>query len=450
MKRTRISSILLWAVFLLIHVGAAAAEQPVSEPLSLAQAVAIVLEKSPLSEAAVQGISAARMEQKAARGQFLPKLKTGFDFTVFDQVPTIEIPAMPPIPAQQFEAGSYRQLSATTSLEQPLFTGGALLSQYRLAGLGLNESETRREAVRQDLILKTHEAYFGVLVSEKLLDVADQAVAQLESHEEVARQFYETGMIPKNDVLKVVVQLADTRRKRIQASHQLEMARSQFNTLLRRDMDAPVLLSESLDERPYERTLEECLQIAQERHPDLLLSDLQIRKADQSVRLARSGLLPHLALVGALTHEQGGFAEADKVLSATLHAEWTVWEWGSTYYRMKSAQSLLAVARAQDAQLRDKVLLEVRQAFLAVREWKEAIHVARASIEQAKENFRITEEQFKASVTTSTEVLDAQTLLAQAQVNYYSALSEYNVSLARLEKAMGVLEPPPQSVGGDR
>lgn len=411
--------------------------------------MAIVLEKSPLSEATAQGVSAARMEQKAAKGEFLPKLKTGFDFTVFDQVPTIEIPAMPPIPAQQFEAGSYRQLSATTSLEQPLFTGGALLSQYRLAGLGLNESEVRREAVRQDLVLKTHEAYFGVLVSEKLLDVADQAVAQLESHEQVARHFYETGMIPKNDVLKVVVQLADNRRKRIQASHQLEMARSQFNTLLRREMDAPVLLSEPLYERPYDRTLEDCLRIARERHPELLLSDLTIRKAEQSVRLARSGLLPQLGLVGALTHEEGGFAEADKVLSATVHAEWSVWEWGSTYYRMKSAQSQLAVAKAQDAQLRDKILLDVRQAFLAVREWKEAIDVARASIEQAKENFRITEEQFKASVTTSTEVLDAQTLLAQAQVNYYSALSAYNISIARLEKAIGVLEPPAQPAGGN-
>lgn len=447
MKRTGISWLLVWVVGLSFHGWASAAEQPDDGPLSLAQAVAIVLERSPLSEATAQGVSAARMEQKAARGEFLPKLKTGFDFTVFDQVPTIEIPAMPPIPAQQFEAGSYRQLSATTSLEQPLFTGGALLSQYRLAGLGLNESEVRREAVRQDLVLKTHEVYFGVLVSEKLLDVADQAVAQLESHEQVARNFYETGMIPKNDVLKVVVQLADNRRKRIQASHQLEMARSQFNTLLRRDMDAPVLLSEPLYERPFEQSLEDCLRIVRERHPDLLLSELAIRKADQAVRLARSGLLPHLGLVGALTHEQGGFAEADQVLSATLHAEWSVWEWGSTYYRMKSAQSLLAVAKAQDAQLRDKILLDVRQAFLALREWKEAIDVARASIEQAKENFRITEEQFKASVTTSTEVLDAQTLLAQAQVNYYSALSEYNISIARLEKAMGVLEPP--AAGGD-
>ena len=418
------------------------AQEGQAKPLSLSEAIEIVLEKSPLSEVSSQGVVAAEEERKAARGEFLPKLKTGFDFTVLNEVPTIEIPAMPPVPGQSFQAGSYRQLSATTSLEQPLFTGLALLSQYRLAGLSMSEAEVQRGGTRQELILKTHEAYFGLLVAEKLRDVANLAVTQLESHAEVARQFYETGMIPKNDLLKVLVQLADTKRKRIQASHQLDLACSQFNILLRRSMEEPVALTETLSYRPYERALDECLQLALRHHPELLISDLQIQKAGQSVRLAQSGWYPHFALVGSLTHEDGGFADSDKVLSATLHAEWSVWEWGSKYYKVKSAESQRAIARARHTQITDTVQLQVRQAYLMVQEWKEAISVAEASIEQARENFRITEEQFTANVTTSTEVLDAQTLLDQAQVNYYSSLSDYNISIARLERAMGILSPP--------
>ena len=440
MRWARVAAIFLGSFFL--SAAAAAAQEGQAKPLSLSEAIEIVLENSPLSEVSIQGVAAAEQERKSTRGEFLPKLKTGFDFTVYNDVPTILIPAAPPVPAQSFPAGSYRQLSSTTSLEQPLFTGLALLSQHRLAGLSLGEAEVQREGTQQELVLKTHEAYFGVLVAEKLLDVANLAVTQLESHAEVARQFFETGMTPKNDLLKVIVQLADTKRNQILASHQLELARSQFNILLRRSMEEPVVLTETLACRPYARTLDECLQLALQRHPEVRISNLQILKADQSIRLARSGLYPHFAVVGSLTQEDGALAESDQVLRATLHAEWSVWEWGSQYYKVKSAESQQAVARARHAQISDSLQLQVRQAYLMVQEWKEAISVSEASIEQAQENFRITEEQFKSNVTTSTDVLDAQTLLDQAQVNYYSALSDYNVSIARLERAMGILSPP--------
>jgi outer membrane protein TolC len=47
------------------------------------------------------------------------------------------------------------------------------------------------------------------------------------------------------------------------------------------------------------------------------------------------------------------------------------------------------------------------------------------------------EERYKYQVATATELLDAVTLLAQAQVNYYGALSDYNTAIARLERNMG-------------
>jgi outer membrane protein TolC len=58
-------------------------------------------------------------------------------------------------------------------------------------------------------------------------------------------------------------------------------------------------------------------------------------------------------------------------------------------------------------------------------------------VSQAEENFRINEERYKGQVATSTDVLDALTLLTQARTNYYSALSDYNVAKARLARSIG-------------
>ena len=63
--------------------------------------------------------------------------------------------------------------------------------------------------------------------------------------------------------------------------------------------------------------------------------------------------------------------------------------------------------------------------------------VAEKAVGQAEENYRINQERYKEQVATSTEVLDALTLLDRAQVNYYTALSDFNIARARLQKATG-------------
>ncbi len=420
--------------------------------LGLSEAVAIVLKESPLSRIAEADVLAADYGKKAARSEFLPKLKVDFNYTVLDEAPGMDFFEGEPDPANPWsllppmEVVSTRQMTAQGTLEQPLFTGFALLSQYRIAGLGQQEASIKQRMVQQELILQTHEAYFRVLVTEKYLDVAEQAVTQLEAHAEVSRQFYESGMIPKNDLLKALVQIADAKRKRIEAGHQLDLARSRFNTLLRWEIDRPFKLKETLVFRPYNQSLKDCIRIAREHHPELLLADLSIKKADKGITLARSSLYPSIFFAGGVRHEDGTFSEDDYALSATLHVEWALWEWGGNYYKIQQRLAQRLQTKMNHAQKIDSIHLQVREAYLSLKEWQEALDVAQASIEQAEENYRITEEQFKENITTSTEVLDAQTLLGQAQVNYYSALSNYNTAVARLERVMGVLKAPLKDV----
>jgi outer membrane protein TolC len=69
------------------------------------------------------------------------------------------------------------------------------------------------------------------------------------------------------------------------------------------------------------------------------------------------------------------------------------------------------------------------------------ISVAQKSIEQAEENLRLNEERYKYQVATATDVLDAVVLLAQTRLNYFSALGNFNVAKAQLERSMGRMYP---------
>ena len=75
-----------------------------------------------------------------------------------------------------------------------------------------------------------------------------------------------------------------------------------------------------------------------------------------------------------------------------------------------------------------------------LRESEKNLPVTQTAIEQAEENHRMSVERYKEQVTTNTEVLDAQTLLSQAKDNYYDALYRYNIALAQLRVAMGLLD----------
>ena len=116
---------------------------------------------------------------------------------------------------------------------------------------------------------------------------------------------------------------------------------------------------------------------------------------------------------------------------------WTFGEWGKTRSSVREKESL----KKQLIQIRfaliDQIRLQIKEAMLALDEAEKNIPTTKKAIEQAEENLKVSQERYKAQVTTSTEVLDAQTLLTQARTNYYNALYDHNLAKAKLHRAMG-------------
>jgi outer membrane protein TolC len=85
----------------------------------------------------------------------------------------------------------------------------------------------------------------------------------------------------------------------------------------------------------------------------------------------------------------------------------------------------------------DNIDLEVKEAFLRTKESEKNITTIEKAIEQSKENLRITEERYKEQVSTTTDVLVAQTLFTETMTNYYNALYDFKIAKAILYRAIG-------------
>ncbi len=122
-----------------------------------------------------------------------------------------------------------------------------------------------------------------------------------------------------------------------------------------------------------------------------------------------------------------------EVKQAQASLSWRFWSWGQNDDRVAAAVARKLAAEKRVAQLQDSITLQAREAYLALDRARKNIDVTQAAVQQAEENYRINEARYQAQLNTSTQVLDAQTLLTRANANYYSALYDYALARAKID-----------------
>lgn len=409
-------------------------------PLSLPEAVELALTANLGIKRSQEEINAAEALRNASRTGFLPSLGTSYTYLHRNEERTTRSP----VTGQATVALPQDQYTWNTSLRQPIFTGFKLLNEYRLSELGLDRAEVEAKLTRQDVILDAKNAYYSVLKNLKLLDVAEQQVTSIAAQRDVAENFYKVGLSPLNDLLQAQVQLANAVQRRTVAVNDLEIARAQFNTVLRRPVNTPVALVDDVGLTSYRPSLEESLDEAQKQRLEIRVANLDVDIAERQVRLTEKDYFPAVDVVGSYIRVgddwqvDGGVGISDAAgWNVQATATWSLWEWGRTGYGRKEKLSRLAQSKYRRSELLDTINLEVKQAYLRTKEAEQNIATVGQAVEQAKENLRITEEQYKEQVATQTDVLVAQTLLTQTETNYTNALFDFKIAKAFLLRAIG-------------
>jgi len=444
-------------IFFSFSLGAGPSFAQKDPPLTLKESVDLALKQSVLAHAAREGVRGAEAQRKEALKGFFPKLSTTYNYTRLNEAPSFTfprisftLPAAAPIavniPSSTVDAGTKDNYTWTLEARQPLFAGGAILANYQVNKIGAQIARWEEAATIQDIVQEVRVTYFNILKAGRILDVARQSLEQLKAHRDLAQNFYDVGMIPKNDLLYAEVQLANGEQFLVRAENGLELANSRFNTILRRGIDTPVTVEDILAYQPFEKNLEACLTNALDRRPELKSYALKVEQARNGVRLARSDYFPSLSMVGNYSRfgdepDLGGTPyKNEESWYVMAVANWNFWEWGKTMNRVDFSKARENQMLDMLSNVRDQITLELKSAYLLLREAEKQVLVSKRAIEQAEENFRINQERYREQVATSTDVLDAQTLLTKAKSDYYNALGDYNISQAKLERAMGIIE----------
>jgi len=437
-KRSDFKWVSALLVFLLLpNIGAAQSSQ---DALGLRDAIESALKANLEIKRSLEEIHAAEAVRHSSMTKFLPTLGTSYTYVHRNEERTS--PSL--LSGRDIVTSPQDQYTFATTFTQPVFTGFGLINEYKLSELGLDRAEVSAKLTRQNVILDAKNAYFSVLKSQKLLDVAYQTVASIASQKEVSENFYKVGLSPLNDLLQSQVQLANAKQQLTIAQNNLEIARTQFNTVLRRPVNMPVLLVDELDYSSFQESLDSCLAIAQKNRLEIQVADLDIEVAEKQVKLTERDYFPSVNLTGTYARTgddwdaHGGEGISDSAgWNVQATASWDFWQWGRTGFGRKEKLARLSQSKYRKTEVLDSINLEVKQAYLRTKEAEQNIVTIEKAVEQAKENLRITEEQYKEQVATQTDVLVAQTLLTQTMTNYFNALYDFKIAHAVLMRALG-------------
>ena len=412
-------------------------------PISLQEAIAIALKNNHTLRKAFEDMGIARDDRDMARSLFLPGITAGYAYDRTDRQRAMVDPANPLMPPMYAGEKEFRR--AEIKVMMTIWDFGRSLGAYNQASLAQEIAGLVYERTRQQVILEVVNAYFNLLRARRGRVIAEESLAQAREHLKTAISFEKYGVVDRNDVLRARVRVAEVRQMLIKAKNAVELATSALNSVLGVNVNLPTRVIDDTRIIPFSLNLKDCLQLAIEHRPEFNVVQKAIGIEEEGIRAARAGHLPRIYVAGGYSWndddyqrfaDSGGNLHDDNI-SGEIGIQIDLFSGGRTLAEMRKAKKKLARAEEKAKEVCDGISLQVKAAFLAIHEAKDRIGVAKEAVAQAEENLRLMNNKYRQNVVTSIDVIDAETLLTRSKQNYYTALYDYIVALARVENATG-------------
>ena len=292
--------------------GAALGQEASIRILILQESIDIALVDNLSVKAAEEKVKTAEQKVKEARSAMMPSISGSGSYTYFGKLPTIEFDLeLPGNLAEvmggggptEIEMGYEDTYRAGLSIQQPIFTWGKIYNNYKQAKLSLGASRQELESVKQQVTLDVTTSFYGVLLTEKLVRVAEMAVDQVQAHVKIAQSLVDVGMATNFDLLRAKVQSANTRSQLIRAKNGLKLFKDSFKNTIGMNLDVQINVQDELVYQPLELELDRLIDSAMANRPEIKQIQFQEQVGEKFVSLAKAGNKPSLALIGDYSWE---------------------------------------------------------------------------------------------------------------------------------------------------
>jgi len=421
-----------------------------ASPLTLQQAIAIALEKNPQRKAALAETKAAAANVREARSFLLPHV-TFFETATRGNDPVYAFGSK--LRQQRFTTADFalNLLNTPTPLNNystrfggtwNLFDSFASWRGVDRAELGKEAAAHQLERADQEIVFGVVNAYDGVLLAKKDLEVAEQAMKTAQAILERSKTRVESGVAVQSDLLNAQVRMAVRKQELIRAQNSLSLSRAELDRALGIFAGKEIELVEGLAERVLpEKPLEELEKQAMEARSDLKRIRSEEAAQEQNVAIAKASFGPRVNAFANWEADNPTFVSGGGGNNwiAGIEVQLDLFQGGARRARLQRERAMQEKVAALKDAARDAIRLEVRRAYYDLDTARQQVEVAKTAIAEAQESLRITQNRYESGVSTITDLLSAEEAASRSQADYWQTVYRYHTSYANLELATGTL-----------
>jgi outer membrane protein len=412
----------------------AAAQQPQPEPtpITLDEAVARALGRSPALAQASQQVENAATGRRTAYGAFLPTLSASSGASLRS--------------TERFDPGTDRIVSGSSdsynagiNAGYDLFTGGRRFAELDRSGADMRAAEARREDQRFQVTLQTKQLFFTALRQGELLDVARSRLGQAEESLEMTRRQARLGMATTSDTLRARLEMVNARQAVLTAETQTRAARFALARQVGEPQPVVPTAPADLEPTPLPLSDAEVLEAAEMNSPGVLAAAAATGAAGAAYTSARTAYLPTLRLSTGYSwaNEAASFNDGNTSWSLSLSGSLPIFNGFQREATIARAEQTRNLSRLQEDDARLAAREEADGALRTLTTAGIAIEIAAEAVAVAEEDLRVVRERYRVGVATVLDVVTSQIALDQARVNLVGSRYDYVMARAQLEAILG-------------
>jgi len=424
--------------------------QPRSRAVTLRDAISYAQGHSPGLLSARARVRAAQAAARVPRAQWLPSVGGTAQIvgaTVNNSTATIlsnprvdlpRIGATRIAPEPDFKP--YASTVVAVGVRQELFDFGRIAAQTAALDAQAELERQRSEGSRLDVVLQVTEGYFAVRAAKSIVDAATEALERATRHREAARAAVEAGMRSPVDLARAEAEVARFEVAKVRAEGSLAAAQAVFAAVVgvpEGALDA----ADSGAEEPGLPPLEALLDRARDGSAEVREARARVEGSRAETRAVGALMRPDVFLTAAISGRAGGAppSSGSTVGGAGFAPLVPNWDVGVvlsvpiydpvTAARRDALREVEDVHKAELEATRATQAAVVRQAYLGVVAARAELGALERAAAAARANHAQAEARFKAGLGTVLELVDAEALRVEAEVQ--RAVGAFGTARAR-------------------
>lgn len=386
-------------------------------------------------KAAEKNLSASIELEKAARADLKPKLSgdASFQYTGNPLELSLRLPGMEKAVELQ---GRDTKYGASLTLMQPLYTGGRLLENIRMAQHQHSLATHQQEQLLSDVCFQTDIQYWNTVARKEIAGIVTDYRNSIASLVQTIRERVEVSLVNPQELLMAEVKLNDADFQLLQARKELETGVMAFNSLIGLPLEEATPIDSLV---PPVSLPDSALLSSALTRPEIKMAHDRIRMAESSLKLNDSKYKPQLYIGVDGSYSSPGYdlrADLDPNYAVYATVSVPLFEWGKRRNEKRANRQRIGMAKDNLNEVKDKVNLEIQTARLSLSQAMEQVELSRQSLEKAHENERQAMERYNEGEISIVEVIEAQAYRQNAEINHVQAKTAAQGQYSALTKAL--------------